>query len=405
MIMDTKVGVGESKNSDAFAAGAEAARAALNQCGVNTCDFVLLFATADYDHEQLLKGVRSVTGNAPLSGCSASGVITQSGPAGEGYYTSSGFIKGESIVGLMAFASERIKFQNYIVHGLIEDSYKAGEELAEKINSQSDAPKLLIMFPDGLAVNASALFSSLEKKLKKPLLFSGGCSSESINKFITYQFFNDRVFSDSASCITISGDVEIATAISHGCIPIGLEKTVTSAEANRIHEINNKPAWEYFKSYLPEDVDDLTAEISGTLCLCEKLPDALATHYDTHIVRAAAAKLPDSSLQLLTEIPTGSKIQLGRRDPEKISSNARAMAERLKSDKGNRRPVAVFHFDCAARGKLCFGAAAKEKGIDVLQNLFDKSIPWLGLYSYGEIGPIGGKNYFHNFTASLCMLY
>jgi hypothetical protein len=226
-----------------------------------------------------------------------------------------------------------------------------------------------------------------------------------LNAYKTYQFYNDQVFSDSASCILISGEVEIETAISHGCTPIGVEKTVTRAEANRIYEINHEPAWSFFKSYLPENVEDFTAEVAGTLCLCEKLPEELATNYDTHIVRAPAVKYPDDSLQILAEIPTGSKIQLGRRDPDKISLNAKKMAERIMVKLGNKKPIAVFHFDCAARGKLCFGAEAKEKGIDVIQNVFDKDIPWLGLYSYGEIGPIGGKNHFHNFTASLCVMY
>ncbi|MBN2212727.1 MAG: FIST C-terminal domain-containing protein [Bacteroidales bacterium] len=403
--MGTKVGVGESKQADPFMAGVEAARTALSNAGINTCDFVLLFATADYDHNKLLKGVRSVTGEAPLSGCSASGVITQTGPSGEGYYTESGLVKGESTAALMVFSSEKIRFQNFIAHDLKENSKKAGGEIAKKIHSQPDPPLLLVMFPDGLTVNSSALFSGIESNIKEPVLFSGGCASESLNAFKTYQFYNDQVFSDSVSCIMISGEAAIETAISHGCTPIGTEKTVTRAEANRIIEINNESAWAFFKTYLPENATDLTAELAGTLCLCERLPKQLATNYDTHIVRAPALKNPDGSIQVLAEIPTGSNIQLGRRDPDKISLNAKKMAERIRSNPGDRKPVAVLHFDCAARGKLCFGSEAKEKGIDVIQDVFDKNIPWLGFYAYGEIGPIGRKNFFHNFTASLCVIY
>lgn len=403
--METKVGVGESKQTDPFKAGAEAAQAAMKNAGINTCDFVLLFATADYDHTKLLKGVISVTGKAPLSGCSASGVITQSGPSGEAYYTESGLVKGESTAALMVFSSEKIRFQNFITHDLKENSKKAGEEIGKKIRSQSENPLLLVMFPDGLTINSSALFSGIESNLKKPVLFSGGCASENLNAYKTYQFHNDRVFSDSVSYIMISGEAGIETAISHGCTPIGTEKTVTRAEANRIIEINHESAWAFFKTYLPENVEDLTAELAGTLCLCERLPQELASDYDTHIVRAPAVKYPDDSVQVLAEIPTGSNIQLGRRDPDKISLNAKKMAERIKSKLGDRKPLAILHFDCAARGKLCFGSEAKQKGIDVIQDVFDKNIPWLGLYAYGEIAPIGGKNFFHNFTASLCVIY
>jgi hypothetical protein len=403
--METRVGVGESKKTDPFEAGAEAARFALNNAGIDSCDFILLFATADYDHAKLLKGVRSVAGQAPLSGCSATGVITQLGPAGEGYYTQSGLVKGESIVGLMVFSSKKIRFKNYIVHGLKENSGKAGEEIGKKISSESENPVLLIILPDGLSINSNAFFSGVESNLKKPLLFCGGGASESINGYKTYQFFNDQVFTNSASCILISGEVDVETAVSHGCNPIGLEKIITRAKANKIYEINNEPAWAFFKEYLPEEVEDFTAEVAGTLCLCEKLPKELATIYDAYIIHGPASKYPDGSMDVSSEIATGSRIQMGRRDPDKISLNAKKMAERIKSKLGDRKPIAVLHFDCAARGRLCFGAEAKEKGIDVIQNVFEKDTPWLGLYSYGEIGPIGGKNYFHSFTASLCVLY
>jgi hypothetical protein len=60
--MATKVGVGESKERDAFAAGAEAARAACAQAGINKCDFVLLFASADYNHQELLRNISAYRG-------------------------------------------------------------------------------------------------------------------------------------------------------------------------------------------------------------------------------------------------------------------------------------------------------------------------------------------------------
>ena len=47
----------------------------------------------------------------------------------------------------------------------------------------------------------------------------------------------------------------------------------------------------------------------------------------------------------------------------------------------------------------------KEKGIDVIQDVFGKDIPWLGFFCFGEIAPIKGINYFHNQTVALCVIY
>lgn len=403
--METKVGVGHSKKESPYEAGAEAARIALGDAEISKCDFVLVFATADYNHEKLLEGIRSVTGDAPLSGCSASGIITQSGPCGEGVYTESGLVIGQSNTGVMVFSSDKIKFHNVNAKGLMNNSEKAGEKIGENIRSLNVKPLVLIMMPDGLLNNSNALFAGIDKQLKEPLVYCGGGASENLDAYKTYQFHNDKVFSDSASCFFISGDVEIATAVNHGCVPIGTEKTITRAESNRVYEISDESTWSFFKSYLPDDTVEYTSEIGGALCLLEKLPDEYITEYNTHIARNPTIKHSDDSMQMAAEIKTGAKVHMGRRDPDKISLNAGTMAERLKSILGDRSPIAVLHFDCAARGKLCFGNEAKEKGIDVIQDVLGKDIPWLGLYSYGEIGPISGKNYFHNGTASICVLY
>ena len=117
--MGTKVGVGESLKNDPFEAGVEAARMAFEKAAVQECDFVFLFATVGYDQELLLKGVRSVTDDAPLSGCSGEGIITQSGPFGEGMFGSSGLIEGEDVAGVMAFSSDTIHFFNCVSHELL----------------------------------------------------------------------------------------------------------------------------------------------------------------------------------------------------------------------------------------------------------------------------------------------
>jgi len=82
----------------------------LDQAGTDKCDFVFMFATVGFNQEELLKGVRSITGDTPLSGCSGEGIITQAGPEGEVVFTSSGTRKGTNIVGVMIFSSNEIRF-------------------------------------------------------------------------------------------------------------------------------------------------------------------------------------------------------------------------------------------------------------------------------------------------------
>ena len=74
-----KTGVGRSNNSGAAIAGVEATRQALDQSG-GKADLIVVFSTVAYNQEEMLKGVRSVSGQIPLVGCSDSGEITTEGP-------------------------------------------------------------------------------------------------------------------------------------------------------------------------------------------------------------------------------------------------------------------------------------------------------------------------------------
>jgi small ligand-binding sensory domain FIST len=68
--------------------------------------------------------------------------------------------------------------------------------------------------------------------------------------------------------------------------------------------------------------------------------------------------------------------------------------------------VAVFHTDCGARGRLMLDRVSKDEIVAAMQTpLFgDTCGPWLGMYGFGEITVLGGRNLFHNYTTSLYVL-
>ena len=404
--MATKVGVGESKKKDPFEAGTEAAQKALEKAGLHECDFVFLFATAGYEQELMLKGVRSVTGDTPLSGCSGEGIITQSGPAGEGMYGVNGLIEGEDVVGVMVFSSDTLSFFNCISHELLEKSRDAGIDIGRKINEANiDNQLALLMFPDGMTVNSKDFFYGIDSVIEKPLLFCGGTAGENLHFIETYQYHNDRVVTDSASCVLISGKVGIEVGVNHGCMPIGLGKCITKSVNNNIYEIDNRPAWDFFKEYLLDDMNEFNAEAITYFSLGEKLPEELVDDYDEFIIRVPLNQNEDGSLYFNTELTPGTMVNIMRRDDKKVSIGAKNMAEKIKKNIGGKQPIAVLQFDCAGRGKRLFGDETKQMGIDVMQDVFDKDVPWLGFYSYGEIAPIANRNYMHNVTVVLLVIY
>lgn len=395
--MATLIGVGESREIDSFKAGKEAAEQAMEKAGIKRCDFVFLFATVGYEQNDMLEGVRSVTGEAPLSGCSGEGIITQSGSSEEVYR-----------VGVMVISSDEIQFSNSVGLGVKKDSKKAGETIGrELMKAWPREPLVLMMFPDGLAVNTKSFFAGVDSVVEKPIAFTGGLSADNWKMLpeLNWQYHNDQILHDAIPCVLISGKAQVEIGVSHGCIPLGVERTITKAEANRIYEIDGRLAFEVFKEYSDEEVTELTPELVVHLCYGEELPDGVATEYNKYIIRTPLThNKEDGSVTIPTEMSTGTKFYMTRRDPQRLISEIQKTAERIKTKLGGKKPKAVFHFDCAGRGKIIFGRDTK-KEVDAVQDVLGKDIPWLGFYCYGEIAPIGGKNFFHNYTAALCILY
>jgi hypothetical protein len=380
--MTTKIGVGRSANPNAFSAGADAAGAALLQAGIKQCDFVIVYATVGYNQTDLLSGVRSVTANAPLSGCSAEGIITQVGSEGEMTFTLSGPKAGPDAVGVMVILSDEVRFKNCLARGTKENSRKVGEQIGGKINENEHLhPLALWVMTDGWNTNVKDFLDGLDATVKSPIPCFGGMSSDNFILGKNYQYFNDQVVSDSAACILMYGDVKMEFGVTHGCVPIGLEKRITKSRGNTVFTIEHQTAWEFLKQYLDKKWTKYTREIKTFFGFAIKLPDECATDYDQYIIRAPINQNPDDSTDFATEIPEGALVQVMLRDAEKTSLGAKAMAERIKARLGSKRPLAVLHVDCCARGKMFFGDAVKEKGIDVMQNALGKDVPWLGHFA------------------------
>lgn len=395
--MATFIGVGESREIDSFQAGKEAAERALKNAGAQRGDFAFLFATSAHDQKKILSGVRSVFGDVSLSGCTGEGIITQSDINEELFG-----------VGVMLIQSDKIHFFNAVAHNLKENSLLAGEMVGNTLRKNwPKKPKALFIFPDGLAVNTKDFFTGIDNTIKEYVPYIGGISADNWKMLpeFNWQYHDDQAFQDSAACVLMSGELNIEVAISHGCIPLGIGKTVTKANGNRIYEVDNKPAFEVFKEYSDEEIEGLTPELVVHLCFGERLPENLAEDYDRYIIRTPLTHdKRNGSIFIPTEMKTGTEFTLMRRDPETIISNMERIAKKIKEKLGKKKPKAVLHFDCAGRGKILFGRNAARE-VEVVQNVFGEDIPWLGFYCYGEIAPIQKMNYYHNYTAVISILY
>jgi hypothetical protein len=394
--MAIKAGVGMSRHHNPNVAGREAAQQALQKAGVAKADFIFMFASIGYDQHSLLRAVRKATGGAPLSGCSAEGTINGE-DADESNFS----------VVVTAISSDELQLTNGMATGLRADSRAVGQQVAQNLKSDfSSAATGLFVFPDALAVNFNNFVSGLEGYLSADrfLPLWGGAAGDNFARRQTYQYYDDEVVSDGVAYALLSGGAQAAWAISHGCIPIGNERIVTRCQGNIIYEIDGKPILEVIKEYIPDP--DLVANwyrYALTLALCFKAPEYFEG--EEYIVQGIPRiNKDDGSVTIQTEVTEGTSVWFSSRDKEKITTGLDRMAAQIKHQLGDTQPKLVFQFDCASRGKMMFRDQERSKLLEQFRHSVGPDVPWVGFYTYGEIGPVAEHNLRHIYTAVVLTL-
>lgn len=393
--MSTRVGVGRSKNRSSVHAGAEAAREALAPLEGRPPSVVLVFATAGHDQEAILRGVRAITGEAPLVGCSGEGVITRHGSDEESH-----------AVAVSTIASDELRFETFFVPGFVDDSRACGRALVEQIRERDAKGSLLLVFPDGIGGNCRELVEALEEGLPRETAIAGGTAGDLLAFERTWQYHGDRVATGGLSALLIGGSVRAELLVTHGCDLVGTERVVTRASGGFVEEIDDEPAWSFFKAYLDEGADTLETMHLNHLLLAERIGGREEGIDDFTVRVPVKLEAERGALYFAAGIREGTRVQLARRNPDKVCVRAIEGARRIVARSGGARPALVLDLECAGRGALLFGPSTTERLIAPVRAAFgDEDVPWIGLHTYGEIGRVAGRTWFHNYTAVLCALY
>ncbi len=398
--MTTKAGVGMSRHHNPNVAGREAAERALQKAGVSKPDFVFVFGSIGYDQHSLVRTVREATGGAPLTGCSAEGTINGDEADESGF----------SVV-VTTISSDDLQWTNGIARGLEDDARAVGKQVAQDLLPDLSADTIgLFVFPDGLiTLTLENFFAGLEENLSTVQflpLWGGGAGNNLDTVGPTYQYCDDEVVSGGISYALLSGKAQASWAISHGLVPIGGERIVTRSKGNVIYEIDDKPAVEVLKEYLPEQA--LTEErdwmrYAISLALCFRAPSYMKD--EEYVVRGVPAlQMADGSIIVQTEVSEGTSLWFSSRDKEKMITGLDRMAAQIKDQLEGEKPKLVFQFECLTRGKTMLREQEKLQLLKRFRQSVDPEAPWAGFYTIGEIGPVEEHNDLHLFTSVVLAL-
>ncbi|HBG07519.1 MAG: histidine kinase [Geobacteraceae bacterium GWC2_58_44] len=396
--MGTSVGVGYSLQKNPVDAGKEAALKALQQGNITRPDFVFVFATIGYNQQVLIHAIREATSGAPLSGCSGEGIITQ------GMVAETNFG-----VCVMAIASDELSFANVQIKDIGVGVDLAGQRLAAELQPLLAPDSIAcFLFVDGLVFDFDPFRAAFEKSLQRetPLPLFGGLAADNWATRKTYQYHDDQVISQGMSCVLMTGNGKVAWGVSHGCVPIGTKRTITRSKGNIIYEIDGVPALEALKDYVEEGSESQWNKMTLNLCLGFKTPEHIRKAYGEFFVRYMMDKDDrEGYVTIQSDVTDGTELWIVRRDKDLIRQGLRDISRQIKEKTGAARPKLVMQFECMGRGKVVFREQEKIELLRSLQEDVGADLPWIGFYTYGEIGPISSFNCIHNFTAIVAAVY
>ena len=181
---------------------------------------------------------------------------------------------------------------------------------------------------------------------------------------------------------------------------------ITRSKGNIIYEVDGIPVLELLKDYMEGDLKASWNKVSLNLSLGFPAPQEIRGDYGKLIVRYMMGKSDEEGyVTIQSDVQDGTELWIVRRDKELIKQGLLLVSEEIRNTAGSRKPKFVMQFECMGRGKVVFREQEKADLIGSLQNALGADVPWLGFYTYGEIGPVSGINCLHNFTAVVVAIF
>lgn len=376
--MAIQAGVGLSKNRDSRQAGYEAGKIAAEKLDGGKPDFVIAFASVNFNQTELVRGIREATGKAPLIGCSAAGEITNDGPS-------------QKSVGVMAVKSDQIAFTPGLGRDVKAGARAAGQAVGREVKANAPKPfRAFMMLPDVLTGNGADIVRGALDILGEHFPVIGGAPGDDFLFEKTYEYRDDEVVSGAVAGVGLSGNFSMGAGVRHGWLPIGLPMKVTKSSGSVVHELDSRPAVSIYEDYFGEKAEELKKEplarMAITYPLGIKVPEL-----DEYLIRDPITVDEKGAITCAAEIPEGSEIRLMIGSKEKAVEAAEDAARKLMNDfaADGAKPKLLLMFNCIAREKL-FAQKAHDE-IKAVMEIIGRDVPLLGFYTYGEQAPLGGE--------------
>jgi hypothetical protein len=360
-------------------------------------DLIILHASIGHDFQALVDQAREMSPKARVVAASCCGVVGTEGVS-------------ESMKDIAVMAIKGTEFALANVDGINgQNSYEKCKEMALVMKAEKPGINMIYFLGSGIDIANDRCIAAFEEVFGKEVTIFGATSSDNMKGFISYQAVDNKVTEHGAYAIGFADPtLSVDTQATHGFVAVGEPLIVTKSNGHIIEEFNGRPAWTEYTRRLGLSTDATCGDTIPVGALGEKLNAELAKEYGNQHILRVVTKHDVDKMYYATECPVGTELWLTTRDEDLIFSEMDRMVNDMVARADGKKPVAVFHADCLARGRFLFNRIIKEELVSRMQNPFYNNgvcPPWLGMYGFGEFARLGGENAYHNYTTALYVVY
>ncbi len=377
---ETRIAAAQSSEPDPYRAAEQASSLIEREIGIAP-DLVVLMLGSQYigDPARAVAAVQTRLRPRHLIGASVSGVI---GPQREIEDGGALAVWGASLPG----ASIEVE---YLADSDPNDDSDSSRTGAEEVRT---ALEIILADPGDFAIGSylARLNGSLGGV---PVI--GGLAGAPTAKQVLIE--GGRINAGGAVVCRLGG-VEVLPCVSQGATPIGPELTITSCRQGVITGLASRPAVERVGEVLRSLGASEQALIGRGLMLGIVVDENRPEHsHGDYLVRPILGADPDSgSIAIGEAVRVGQSVRLHVRDPARAEADLREAVSVRRQALGPRGAAGALVFGCNGRGVGMFEAPDRDL-IAISESL---EAPVAGCFCAGEIGPVGGRNFLHGFTAT-----
>jgi len=211
----------------------------------------------------------------------------------------------------------------------------------------------------------------------------------------------NRVVDEGAVGVLLQGPINVRAVVSQGCRPIGRPMVVTKGHENLITGLGGKTPLEQLQQ-LWQDLDARDRQLLQQGLHIGRVINEYQGEFQRgdFLIRNVMGLDRDSGALAITDrVRVGQTVQFHVRDADSADEDLHALLL-IDLSAHEKPPAGALLFSCNGRGTRLFPephhdarAIRAEAG----------ELPLAGFFAQGELGPVGGQNFIHGFTASVVL--